>query len=470
MKVFLFQFFWLKIKKVSLISVFLLFFLLPTTIFAHLENVRIEMTESGFEPASLQVHQNSTVEFINLDRKDRWPASNNHPTHDIYPQFDPKKPLKPGQVFKFKFEKVGTWKYHDHLFPHKRGGVTVVAEENSPQITKEVEKPQNPILKFILNFIESLKKIFSPKIKTTSDIKDLTKLPEEEQFKVLEDLAKKEGVEKAWQYFQDTFKGQSGSSGNIHDLAHFVGGLMYDINGFSGLNLCSPAFAFGCFHGFLDKAFSESLLHLNEAEKACLDLGVGGPFSSCIHGIGHGIASFYQTTDLANSLSSCEKLSQGEQFCFDGVFMEFARNAPGSFYSKDNPLYPCEGMIDKYIFSCGRNLPTVLLNRFHYKFDDVVNLCFNSQNLGLKQSCFDALGFLAAAESLGQEKVIIQRCESIKDDEYNARCLNAASGELIFQNTPGWQTSAFKVCSILTNGYRESCEQNLQRIIKDYQR
>ena len=84
---------------------------------AHSEVRVIEMTSSGFSPSEIMLDEDSSVIFVNKDKESRWPASNTHPTHELYSEFDPKKPILPGESWVFKPKKVGEWKYHDHLSP-----------------------------------------------------------------------------------------------------------------------------------------------------------------------------------------------------------------------------------------------------------------------------------------------------------------------------------------------------------------
>ena len=97
--------------------------------FAHSEVQVIEMTSNGFEPQEVTVDINQSVIFLNKDSVSRWPASNTHPTHELYPDFDPQSGVASGQSWAFKPTKAGVWKFHDHLFPHFRGVLTVVLEE-----------------------------------------------------------------------------------------------------------------------------------------------------------------------------------------------------------------------------------------------------------------------------------------------------------------------------------------------------
>lgn len=86
------------------------------------------MLKGAFEPSNISVQLGDTVCFENRDEEARWPASNIHPTHDIYPEFDPRTPVRPGETWCFIFTKAGIWKFHDHLLPELIGTITVGEE------------------------------------------------------------------------------------------------------------------------------------------------------------------------------------------------------------------------------------------------------------------------------------------------------------------------------------------------------
>lgn len=87
--------------------------------------VTISITSVGFVSASVNIKKGTTVKFLNGDSKPHWPASNPHPTHTDYPGFDAGQALQPGESWTFTFDKVGTWKYHNHLNPARGGKITV---------------------------------------------------------------------------------------------------------------------------------------------------------------------------------------------------------------------------------------------------------------------------------------------------------------------------------------------------------
>lgn len=88
----------------------------------------VHMTDTEYIPASLTINQNDTITFINRGSNNHWPASALHPTHQVYPEFDPKAPIKPGDSWSFTFTKVGVWRWHDHLYPTINGTITVTQQ------------------------------------------------------------------------------------------------------------------------------------------------------------------------------------------------------------------------------------------------------------------------------------------------------------------------------------------------------
>lgn len=84
------------------------------------------MSAEGFSPEKITVTVGATVRFINKDALGHWPASDLHPTHGLYPEFDPHSVIKPGDEWSFKFEKPGSWPIHDHVAPYITGKIIVV--------------------------------------------------------------------------------------------------------------------------------------------------------------------------------------------------------------------------------------------------------------------------------------------------------------------------------------------------------
>src|SRR3989338_1065469 len=123
------------------IIVFCALLLSPISLLAH--DTVIRMTANGFEPKEVTVTQGQSVSFVNETKDFRWPASNLHPTHGIYPEFDTKQGIRPGESWSFTFDKAGTWRMHDHLLRQYNETVTVKGEnENNDGSEKNAKDKQ----------------------------------------------------------------------------------------------------------------------------------------------------------------------------------------------------------------------------------------------------------------------------------------------------------------------------------------
>jgi plastocyanin len=96
--------------------------------------VTVMMTADGFSPSEFSIKKGQAVDFVNAASPtcnpasidcQFWPASNLHPDHSIYPEFDPRQPVVPGQVWTFVFDRLGDWGFHDHFHFTNRGVVRV---------------------------------------------------------------------------------------------------------------------------------------------------------------------------------------------------------------------------------------------------------------------------------------------------------------------------------------------------------
>ena len=114
------------IGALTLLMVLIYFFFLKET--SHINGAvhTIVLTDKGYEPAELYIKQGDTVVFSSTRNFPYWPASDKHPSHSIYPEFDPKQPIAPTDTWEFDFKNSGTWNYHDHLNSSIRGIIHVL--------------------------------------------------------------------------------------------------------------------------------------------------------------------------------------------------------------------------------------------------------------------------------------------------------------------------------------------------------
>lgn len=86
----------------------------------------VVLDKDGFSPPVITIKKGDYVTFMTKRGKPFWPASNLHPLHTDYLEFDPKRPVAPDESWSFQFDKTGKWTYHDHLYPFFTGTIQVL--------------------------------------------------------------------------------------------------------------------------------------------------------------------------------------------------------------------------------------------------------------------------------------------------------------------------------------------------------
>lgn len=89
------------------------------------DNLVVTYGSNGFSPATITIKKGQKVTFKNESGKSMWVATDDHPGHNIYPEFDAKTGIANGGTYEFIFNNIGTWGYHDHLTASKTGVVIV---------------------------------------------------------------------------------------------------------------------------------------------------------------------------------------------------------------------------------------------------------------------------------------------------------------------------------------------------------
>lgn len=86
----------------------------------------IRYSNTGFSPSFLAVRSGDKIRFRNESNSlDMWVASNPHPTHTDYPEFDAHTSIGKNGEYTFTFNKIGTWSFHNHMQPNHQGVVSV---------------------------------------------------------------------------------------------------------------------------------------------------------------------------------------------------------------------------------------------------------------------------------------------------------------------------------------------------------
>lgn len=312
----------------------------------------IKLQKGGFHPAEITIQKGQEVKFVTTLQRPFWPASDLHPTHSIYPEFDPKEPIAGDKSWSFRFDRVGNWDYHDHLAPYFGGTIRVVEGNKNVERANFCEKEEHSM-----------------------------RCWQEKLFVVLNE----KGLDAAYDLLSDLYVKEAGFPLQCHNLAHNIGIEAYKLYLRDRDSVLTPKAVYcanGFYHGFME-ALLTATGNLDEAKGFCAyvdeKIGAKAPDAAlqCYHGIGHGAIEATvsnrkgekgEWTFVRPALELCEKVSDTpEQLyrCASGVF-----NAIANFYiteqyglsaRKDNPLWFCQEQPDRYKDSCYGNMNTTLL-------------------------------------------------------------------------------------------------------------
>jgi hypothetical protein len=225
-----------------------------------------------------------------------------------------------------------------------------------------------------------------------------------------------------------------------HEIAHAIGNFAGGQAGDPAVAFasCTEAFESGCYHGVLQK-YLEGVRQLDPGTLSALCQPYMSPKASrwvlfqCLHGLGHGLLR-YHGFELPPALASCDLLAQKfyRESCYGGVFMEniarglavppatdaahashtaatassagaqtaghehmhgTASGGGPAFKSldRDDPLYPCSAVAEKYVPACYDLQTTVILNFAKGDVAAAAKVCDRAPAL-MSYRCYESLG------------------------------------------------------------------------------
>ena len=432
----------------------LLFPTLPAN--AHELNERtMLMKETGYESKNLTIHVGDTVVFKNVDTHDHWPASNIHPTHEIYPEFDPGKPMTPGANWKFQFTKEGEWRYHDHLIPTITGTITVEAKDAAePAVLTE---RTSFFSRLSLFFTDLFHRWFKREEKLPPVDKDSAAIFTDQ--KLLRSYVKTFGPRETVQHLYAL----SATYGDCHQNAHEAGRFAYEFFKENAFQTCSAECHSGCYHGAIEAYFSEHGTKDLVKNLQTLCGPVTNPFFNhqCIHGIGHGLTA-WTSYDIPEALRSCDLLPNRQDSCYTGVFMENivgglakadAEKDPSradhiTSYLTDDPQMPCNVVDEKYKSSCYFYQTSRMVQLFKHDFAKVATACSDAP-LAYHTYCFQSMGRDAGGFNRDNPAGAIAACTNTSDGANRLDCIAGAVQDSFWD--PTGQTMAVQFCTLLTD-------------------
>lgn len=382
---------------------------------AHRETVWVTMTNDGFSPSEITVDQEQTVRFQNTDTVPHWPASNFHPTHDLYPKFDPQAPVAPGASWTLRPRRAGSWAYHDHLNPQRHGTLTVTGE--APRTLRSFS--------FLESVMRSLKQLWGAPVTR----QQLTAHPDEDPSDLVHRTMAacfrgggrhdcyKDAAQRFFQRFglQGTLAllAQNESVPEVyarcHEVTHYLS--RQEFERVESIPLvyaqCDSTCHGGCYHGTLEASLARTTSG-DAAADALADQFprvCGSPTdyarplvrNECFHGLGHA-AMFVTDADLPRSLRLCDTLTTQDlrERCYSGVFMENSSSStnldhPSAYISATDPYFPCNRLDERYLKICYRYQSSHFALLSRHDWQKVSALC-EGVPAAYRTECFRTVG------------------------------------------------------------------------------
>lgn len=442
---------------------------------AHTAGVHtVEMRDDGFAPEEITILQGDKVVFENAGAKSRWPASDIHPTHQIYAEFDAKEEVLPGESWEFTFEKAGTWKFHDHIYPEQTGVVSVEKDSDFVPSEKREAVTRSFFARAKDYLIRKYYALFPGQVERRAAKISIFDLAEDEvRLRYWTEML---GAPKIMERLLTESGG--GSKIDCHQEAHTVGRIAYEVYGAKvfeeGDASCHSGFYHGAMEAFLKETGTDNLA--SKIKEVCSIFPTGFGNFECLHGVGHGIMAL-EAYDLSRSLRVCEDLEDPFPVgsCYGGVFMEniIAGQGGGALadheteWVSDDPHFPCDAVDPSYEvqYQCYQMQTSWMLTLYDYDFDRVAKECLNARP-DMVKICFKSYGRDAAGHVLRRPRRISALCEKVPE-RYYENCVVGALNVVVEFWGGSLKDQASELCRILPAKGKNVCYSTLSGRLQD---
>lgn len=426
----------------------------------------VVLSDTGFEPSLLVIHEGDVVTFKTLRNKKFWPASDPHPTHGIYPEFDSHKGIGPGETWTFKFDKQGVWGYHDHLASSYSPDVGVI-EVVSKDIKIDNEAD--------LSLFEDCKT-------SRYGIRCWAN--------VLRDKMVKGGLGSAFDLLKELYNKEPNFSENCNDITHYFGGLSYRFFKNRKTEVVIPQSLYcggGFYHGFLEVWFHDDQ-DVRGLGNFCNFVGktlIGDEVfakQACYHGIGHGAYHANLITnwdDFKNEIkpafSLCEKFESLDN-CINGVFVAAVTDYYQSRYTflkkKENPLKYCRELTS-YKEACYGGFISILMSESNGDLNKMLAMATSIKEGVYKKTAIQTIMHVYPIKNRSQEDMnrVAIACRNLDGIDLTNTCYLWYIHGLVDFGQPGEEHFAnFEFCKTpsLTILEKNKCHTMFIDYAKDY--
>lgn len=424
------------------------------------KNHSIVLGDQGFTPSEITIKKGDSVTFTTTRGRVFWPASDLHPTHAVYSEFDPKAPVNQDESWTFVFHKTGIWSFHDHLAPLFLGVINVVDNLNSKRLAS-------------VNF-QNLQKC-----EILSKINEKIICWEKSLGQVLDT----QGIVAGFSLYSEYYDKEPYFAENCHGFTHKIGEASYklysqnkDFDLTSQVAYCS----YGFFHGFIEAMFHNTGT-LDQARDFCgyIDNKLRGQtyaLGACLHGIGHGVtdASDPRAWGDVHAIIEpgkklCEKVGKDDyekSICGSGVFnsLEVIYQDPKYklVLDKKDPFWICRQQEEGYFkHACFTDFKDIIMVISNQDFAKAAIFVEGIKDDYYAQAAIDNLATYAAYNILRQPSYdyAIDICHALQP-RLHVDCISGLGAGFMTAGTPDLEyVKAVELChsSRITKSERAGC-------------
>ncbi|MBI4088440.1 cupredoxin domain-containing protein [Candidatus Kaiserbacteria bacterium] len=412
------------------------------------QEVIVVRTERGFKPSVIQIHKGDTVVFVSTGAE-FWPASDVHPTHGIYSEFDPRTALQPHEQWKFRFDKAGVWSFHDHLEPQMRGKILVVGEDG-----------------------ESIRECLEARPGTIQ--------PEcwEAEVTTLIDTS---GITEAFDAVKRWYSEMSEFQRNCHDVMHVIGTATYERYMQDESVTWRPEVSYcgwGFYHGFIERMFVRSGAgYFDEVLSYCAQLRevpeAAGAVGPCYHGIGHAVfdslsSSLWGDDEamVREAIGVCERILPRvweRVRCASGVYNALANAYSARDYylsfRDEEPIPTCGTQRPEYRNICYMEVGNGYIRDKHWGKEESFNFISHIQDIAARASVLQGYMDTEVRRTIDSVEPprFVQDCESFMHESDVQGCIDGVVVGIFNIAAPGkeWETASW-FCDALHDASRQT--------------
>ena len=260
-----------------------------------------------------------------------------------------------------------------------------------------------------------------------------------------------------------------------HQIAHHLGMWLYGHVGKLDEALKEAKMICGgaIYHGVIQNYLTiEHFANTDPSEivfdKICLE-NENHPYAierwQCLHGLGHGLTSFYDH-DVFEAVKICEQFDLGwEQIsCSKGVFMQnvvYNLDTGGGTFDKDDRFYPCNKVDSKWAPQCYHYHPTYLLLKNKFSVTKSYDDCDRITPEEFVKYCYHGMGRQLEQNINGKISKAVEFCTEGKQSIYHADCFRGMVMTLVNGNTN--PRLGFQFCSLIPEEFKVDCYDGLGR-------